>query len=80
MPENPIYDPTKIVKRAYVKDVNSSNLSEPSADGEVPKYDASKIVKRGYVAKEDFQEEGRQGQPQVHPRLHSGCTGFPVAA
>ncbi|MFY8248142.1 MAG: hypothetical protein ACOVJ5_00395, partial [Gloeomargaritales cyanobacterium] len=48
----------KIVKRAYVKDINSSNLSEPSTDGEVPKYDASKIVKRGYVAKEDFQEEG----------------------
>jgi len=58
MPENPIYDPNKIVKRAYVKDINSSNLSEPSTDGEVPKYDASKIVKRGYAPREAFQEEG----------------------
>lgn len=58
MSDIPKYDPTKIVKRAYVKDINSSNLTESSADGEVPKYDASKIVKRGYVAKDDFQEEG----------------------
>ncbi len=58
MSDIPKYDPTKIVKRAYVKDINSSNLTESSADGEAPKYDASKIVKRGYVAKDDFQEEG----------------------
>jgi len=58
MSDIPKYDPTKIVKRAYVKDINSSNLTESSADGEVPKYDASKIVKKGYAPREAFQEEG----------------------
>lgn len=58
MSDTPKFNPNNIVKRAYLKDVNSSNLSEPSTDGEVPKYDASKIVKRGYAPREAFQEEG----------------------
>lgn len=58
MSDTPKFNPNNIVKRAYLKDVNSSNLTESSTDGEVPKYDASKIVKRGYAPREAFQEEG----------------------
>jgi hypothetical protein len=58
MSDTPKFNPNNIVKRAYLKDINSSNLSEQSTDGETPKYDASKIVKKGYAPKEDFQEEG----------------------
>lgn len=58
MPENPIYDPNKIVKRAYTTDSYDSGSEEQSSNG-VPKYDTSKIVKRGYAPREsDFQEEG----------------------
>ena len=57
MSDTPKFNPNNIVKRAYLKDVNSSNLTESSTDGEVPKYDASKIVKRGYAPREAFQEE-----------------------
>lgn len=56
MPENPIYDPNKIVKRAYTRDSYTSGPEEQSSNG-VPKYDSSKIVKKGYVPRQDFQEE-----------------------
>jgi hypothetical protein len=57
MPENPIYDPNKIVKRAYTRDSYTSSPEEQSSNG-VPKYDSSNIVKKGYAPREAFQEEG----------------------
>jgi hypothetical protein len=52
MSDIPKFNPNNIVKRAYLKDINSSNLTEQSTDGETPKYDASKIVKKGYAPRE----------------------------